>query len=332
METPAPDTNSRPTPTRAPEFDTDSMLSTETLSSLLPDLGDAASQISSGSLAGFATGVALRKIGKFAAFAAGSVFILLNTLSYTDYITINWHKIDSAYHKALDHDEDGVVTVNDLNAKFSQTVRVISHSIPTGIGFTAGMMYGMSTSLKLAGGTAALYGVGSRLLLKRAALTGGAGLASVGVPAYLAEVADHWGWAWGGDHDNNPDEVPPPELTTEEIEEAMARKFGVGIAEWDLTEVRAELKRRARESRAAERRVRKELEEIERRLKALHSVGEPGKGAEGQAVAHMVETLEKRRMKREEAWRREARVEAMEMKLLEERCEELKKQRKWWQL
>ncbi|ABF45815.1 FUN14 domain protein [Deinococcus geothermalis DSM 11300] len=61
---------------------------TEALRPLLPDL-------SVGALLGFASGLALRKVGRVALIALGLLFITLQVLAAFDLVTVNWPRVQA---------------------------------------------------------------------------------------------------------------------------------------------------------------------------------------------------------------------------------------------
>jgi uncharacterized membrane protein (Fun14 family) len=58
-------------------------------------------QLSLGSVLGYATGYALRVVGQMAAFAVGSVFMLVQIAAYKGYINVNWKQISGDTKKGL---------------------------------------------------------------------------------------------------------------------------------------------------------------------------------------------------------------------------------------
>ena len=58
-------------------------------------------QLSLGSALGYATGYALRVVGQMAAFAVGSVFMLVQIAAYKGYINVNWKQITGDTKKGL---------------------------------------------------------------------------------------------------------------------------------------------------------------------------------------------------------------------------------------
>jgi uncharacterized membrane protein (Fun14 family) len=58
-------------------------------------------QLSLGSALGYATGYALRVVGQMAAFAVGSVFMLVQIAAYKGYINVNWKQISGDTKKGL---------------------------------------------------------------------------------------------------------------------------------------------------------------------------------------------------------------------------------------
>eukprot|EP00186_Timspurckia_oligopyrenoides_P002830 CAMPEP_0182445972 /NCGR_PEP_ID=MMETSP1172-20130603/3902_1 /TAXON_ID=708627 /ORGANISM="Timspurckia oligopyrenoides, Strain CCMP3278" /LENGTH=331 /DNA_ID=CAMNT_0024641823 /DNA_START=126 /DNA_END=1118 /DNA_ORIENTATION=- len=155
------------------------------------ELGTAIAQLSVGSLAGFTSAIALKRIGKVASFGVGFIFVILQGLSYSGFVHINWRKLERGYEHALDMDGDGQVTSKDLNLLVDRAGSVLKHQLWSGVGFTFGMLQGMGTTSASATKGALIYGVASRLLVQRLALAGGA--ATIGLPAVFVEVRNRLG-------------------------------------------------------------------------------------------------------------------------------------------
>ena len=63
-----------------------------------------------------AAGYALKVAGKVAAFAVGTGFIGLQTLSYLGYVQVDWRKVERDATARFDKDGDGELTANDLRS------------------------------------------------------------------------------------------------------------------------------------------------------------------------------------------------------------------------
>ena len=163
------------------------------------DLVPAGSQALFGSGLGTAAGYALRIVGKAAAFTVGASFIGLQTLSYLGYVQVDWRKVERDTTARLDRDGDGEFTANDLALVWREVESVLIFNCPAGTGFTAGLLYGIGMSATRAGGTAALAGLGARIILPRV-LIGGA--TATAVPA--AVVAAKHKYDHGAEHKPNP--------------------------------------------------------------------------------------------------------------------------------
>ncbi|KAA8497416.1 FUN14 domain-containing protein 1 [Porphyridium purpureum] len=158
------------------------------------DIGPAIGQLSIGSLGGFAAGFALKRIGKLAAFGIGTVFVIMQGLSYTGYVHINWRAIERDYVRLADLDGDGTVTGRDAELAADRLAHMVKHNIPSGVGFTMGMLTGMGSSAGTAGKAGLVYAVGARLLLTRLAMAGAGGVATVGLPGILVDIQEKMGW------------------------------------------------------------------------------------------------------------------------------------------
>jgi uncharacterized membrane protein (Fun14 family) len=101
------------------------------LNALTPYLG----QVSFGGLAGFATGYALKKVGKIALFVFGLLFITLQTLAYFGIIEINWLRIQKA--------ADPLLSQDNLQNLWNGLLAVLTLNLPFAGAFVPGLMLGL---------------------------------------------------------------------------------------------------------------------------------------------------------------------------------------------
>lgn len=122
----APVTSSSPTPSAPPAADAGLGL-VDALRPLLPDL-------SVGALLGFATGVALRHIGRVVLVVLGVLFLTLQLLAYFDLVSINWLRVQALTEPWLRQGgEQGA----------SWLRRVLTANLPFAGAFTAGLLLGL---------------------------------------------------------------------------------------------------------------------------------------------------------------------------------------------
>jgi uncharacterized membrane protein (Fun14 family) len=152
---------------------TPSSFSSSTPLSVSPFSKDLGLQLSLGSVCGFCSGYALKKVGKTAAFIFGIGFISLQTVriiqqsqqstntplisnqllpslpsssSTTTTTTpplIDWVKVENAMIKIFDIDGDGKVSLNDIRTLTSRLVSSLSLGIPSTSAFAAAFFLGI---------------------------------------------------------------------------------------------------------------------------------------------------------------------------------------------
>jgi len=99
----------------------------DALRPILPDL-------SVGALLGFATGVALRHIGRVVLIVVGVLFVTLQLLAYFDLISINWLRLQALTEPWLRQGgEQGVTWLR----------RVLTANLPFAGAYTAGLLLGL---------------------------------------------------------------------------------------------------------------------------------------------------------------------------------------------
>jgi uncharacterized membrane protein (Fun14 family) len=133
-------------------------------------------QLSLGSVCGFCSGYALKKVGKTAAFIFGIGFISLQTVriiqqsqqsTHTPFISnqlpslpssssssstttttttpplIDWVKVENEMIKLFDIDGDGIISLNDMHTLTSRLVSSLSLGIPSTSAFAAAFFLGI---------------------------------------------------------------------------------------------------------------------------------------------------------------------------------------------
>lgn len=98
---------------------------------LAPYLG----QISFGALAGFATGYALKKIGRVALVIFGLLFIAVQLLAYYGVVQVDWLRIQSY--------ADPLLKRESLQGFFNSLVSILTNNVPFAGAFVPGFLLGL---------------------------------------------------------------------------------------------------------------------------------------------------------------------------------------------
>jgi uncharacterized membrane protein (Fun14 family) len=126
---------------------------------LIDLMGPALAQLSMGSVLGYATGYALRVVGRMAAFGVGSIFLCLQMAAYKGYVDVNWAKIvQDTKGGLLDVDSDGDFDVDDAKLLMRKFLDVCTYNLPSGAGFTGGLALGLGFTGGSAGKAALAVG------------------------------------------------------------------------------------------------------------------------------------------------------------------------------
>ncbi|MBZ9752927.1 FUN14 domain-containing protein [Deinococcus sp. HMF7604] len=99
----------------------------DALRPLLPDL-------SVGALLGFATGVALRHIGRAALIVLGTLVLVLQLLAYFDLISVNWLRVQALTEPWLRQGQE---------QGGAWLMRVLTANLPFAGAFTGGLLLGL---------------------------------------------------------------------------------------------------------------------------------------------------------------------------------------------
>ncbi len=98
---------------------------------LAPYLG----QISFGALAGFATGYALKKVGRVALVIFGLLFIAVQLLAYYGVVQVDWLRIQSY--------ADPLLKRESLQGFFNSLVAILTNNVPFAGAFVPGFLLGL---------------------------------------------------------------------------------------------------------------------------------------------------------------------------------------------
>lgn len=100
-------------------------------------------QVSFGSIMGFCSGVALKKVGDEAAVVVGLGFVILQALQYLGYIKIDYNKLSDDVTKTIDADSDGKLTISDFLIIYSKLKKIMLYNLPSSGGFLSGFITGI---------------------------------------------------------------------------------------------------------------------------------------------------------------------------------------------
>lgn len=104
----------------------------------LPDLSAAlpwVQQLTFGAVAGFVAGYALKKIGKLAAIIVGILFVIIQLLAWTGFLSVNWGVVQDAV--------DPLLKTESLDSAWSGLLRVLTYNIPFAAAFVPAFVWGV---------------------------------------------------------------------------------------------------------------------------------------------------------------------------------------------
>lgn len=103
------------------------------------------SQISSGFVCGFCSGYAMKKIGRSGAVVFGTGFMIMQGLSYTGYIQVNYERLSNDFQSIMDVNGDGKVDKEDAQHAYEKVMDVLTFNMPAGSGFGGGFLAGLKS-------------------------------------------------------------------------------------------------------------------------------------------------------------------------------------------
>lgn len=92
-------------------------------------------QLTFGGLAGFASGYALKKVGKLVAIALGLLFVSIQLLAFAGYLTVDWLKIQQTVNPLLESES--------LSQGWQTLITVLTTNLPFAAAFIPGLILGL---------------------------------------------------------------------------------------------------------------------------------------------------------------------------------------------
>jgi len=103
----------------------------------------AAGKVGYGFVVGYCSGFAVKKVARVAAFVIGGAFVVVQSLAYQGYVSLNQEKVKGDFEFHLDLNKDGRLDAKDVEVAYSKLNSVLSYNLPTGGGFSAGLLLGL---------------------------------------------------------------------------------------------------------------------------------------------------------------------------------------------
>lgn len=104
----------------------------------LPDLSSAlpwVQQLTFGAVAGFVAGYALKKVGKLAAIFLGVIFVVIQLLAWSGFVSVNWQVVQDAV--------DPLLQTGSLESAWQRLLRVLTFNIPFAAAFVPAFVWGV---------------------------------------------------------------------------------------------------------------------------------------------------------------------------------------------
>lgn len=99
-----------------------------------------------GSVVGYCSGLAMKKIGKAVATVIGMGFLVVQGAVYAGYINVDWNKVQSDVVKSVDTNADGKLDTEDLKTYWKKVKDILVKGIPDAGGFSLGFLYAVQYS------------------------------------------------------------------------------------------------------------------------------------------------------------------------------------------
>lgn len=102
-----------------------------------------AGKITFGTVVGYCSGAAAKKIGRLVAVLTGVAFILIQTAASYKYIQIDWEQVKSDAMSKVDSNGDKSISVEDAKYYWKRFKSIMTKNLPSAGGFSLGFVYGV---------------------------------------------------------------------------------------------------------------------------------------------------------------------------------------------
>ncbi len=92
-------------------------------------------QVGFGAIAGFIAGYALKKVGKVVAIALGLLFIAVQVLAWSGFVSVNWGVVQERV--------DPMLTGDSLQGTWSALLSLLTYNIPFAAAFVPAFILGL---------------------------------------------------------------------------------------------------------------------------------------------------------------------------------------------
>ncbi len=92
-------------------------------------------QIAFGVVAGFVAGYAVKKVGKFVAFAVGIIFIVVQLLAWSGFVSVNWVLVQDRV--------DPILRADSLERTWQGLLALLTYNVPFAAAFVPGFIIGV---------------------------------------------------------------------------------------------------------------------------------------------------------------------------------------------
>ncbi|MER3553761.1 MAG: hypothetical protein C4331_05275 [Meiothermus sp.] len=92
-------------------------------------------QITFGGVAGFATGYAIKTVGRWVAIFLGIIFVVVQVLASLGYLSVDWTRVQ--------RDVEPYFRTESLQGIWKSLVALLTNNLPFGGAFVAGLLLGL---------------------------------------------------------------------------------------------------------------------------------------------------------------------------------------------
>jgi uncharacterized membrane protein (Fun14 family) len=117
----------------------------DAMNQAIENAGPLMKQLSFGTVVGYCSGAAAKKVGKALAVVIGMGFVTLQTMVHTGYVTVDWKKVEADAIAKIDTTGDGKLSIDDIHVYWGKVRKILTNEIPSAGGFSLGFLYALSS-------------------------------------------------------------------------------------------------------------------------------------------------------------------------------------------
>jgi uncharacterized membrane protein (Fun14 family) len=115
----------------------------DSVAQVLEEVKPLVGNVTFGTLMGYCSGTAMKKVGRLLSVVVGVAFISLQVAASFGFIQVDWNKINVGFVSKADATGDGKIDVEDAKIYWKRLKELLTKRVPAAGGFSFGFLYGV---------------------------------------------------------------------------------------------------------------------------------------------------------------------------------------------